>query len=232
MTTPNPKPGTKRGTGSNAIDPSKPARRPRDAAATAQHIAAAALQLMTEKGFASVGVNAIASAAGVDKQLIYYYFGGLDGLIRHLGADLNLWLGTPLQPIQGEAYALAANRLLVEYVGALRKNKLVLQLLTWELVEQSEVLTELEAARSTAMAGWVSALRMAAQPAPRGIDAPAINALLIAGLHYLTLREQTIGTFAGMDIRSAEGLARIEGAVKQITTAVFADPAGPEVTSP
>ena len=43
---------------------------------------------MTEKGFASVGVNAIASAAGVDKQLIYYYFGGLDGLINN-GAVTN-----------------------------------------------------------------------------------------------------------------------------------------------
>ena len=231
MTTPVPKPTPKRATRSNAKSTATP-RRPRDAAATAQHIAAAALQLMTEKGFASVGVNAIASAAGVDKQLIYYYFGGLDGLIRHLGADLSVWLGAPLQPIQGETYALAASRLLVEYVTALRKNKLVLQLLTWELIEQSEVLTELEAARSAAMAGWVSALRMAAQPAPQGIDAPAINALLIAGLHYLTLREQTIGTFAGMDIRSAQGLARIEGAVKQITAAVYADPASPEVTTP
>jgi AcrR family transcriptional regulator len=218
---------------SKAVDTNrtKPAGRSRDAAATTQHIAATAVRLLTEKGFTGLGVNAVAAAAGVDKQLIYYYFGGIDGLVRYLGSELSLWLGTPLEPVAGEPYARASNRLLIEYIDALRKNKLVLRLLAWELVEPSEVLTELEATRSAAMVGWVTALRKAAQPAPKEVDAPAINALLLAGLHYLALREQSVGTFAGMDIRSEEGHARIAKAIALITSAIYQTPSNLETNT-
>lgn len=224
MTASNNKPIAKRISKPVITKSTKPAGRSRDAAATTQHIAATAVKLLTEKGFTGLGVNAVAAAAGVDKQLIYYYFGGIDGLVRHLGSELSLWLGAPLEPVTGEPYAHASNRLLMEYISALRKNKLVLRLLAWELVEPSEVLTELEATRSAAMVGWVTALRMAAQPAPKEVDAPAINALLLAGLHYLALREQSVGTFAGMDIRSDEGHARISKAVALITGCVYQSP--------
>jgi AcrR family transcriptional regulator len=230
MTEPPKKTATKRSSKAPAPALAKPAVRSRDAEATKQLIAATAVQLLTEKGFTGLGVNAVAVAAGVDKQLIYYYFGGLDGLIRHLGSELSLWLGTPLTAVPDEPYAQASRRLLMTYADALRKNKLVLSLLAWELVEPSEVLTQLESTRSAAMASWVMALRQASQPPPQGIDAPAINALLIAGLHYLALRERSLGTFAGMDIRSDEGQARIAKAVELITTAVYRTPQTNEST--
>ena len=59
----------------------------------------------------------------------------------------------------------------------------------------------------------MTALRSSAQPAPQEVDAAAINALLLAGLHYLALREQSVGTFAVMDIRRGEGHARIAKAI-------------------
>jgi hypothetical protein len=112
----------------------------------------------------------------------------------------------------------------MEYMGALRRNHLVLRLLAWELVEPTDVLKELEVTRSQAMAGWVQGLRAAAQPAPSGVDAAAINAVLLAGLHYLALREQSLGSFAGMDISTPEGAARIGNAVRLITERVYATP--------
>lgn len=195
--------------------------RPHDAAATMQLILEAAVQLLADKGFTGLGVNALATAAGVDKQLIYYHFGGLDGVVRQLGGRLELWLGTPLAPKPGEPYGEAVHRLLMEYAGALRHNRLVQRLLAWELVEPSDVLRQLEATRSAAMAGWVQALRAAALPAPEGVDAPAINAVLLAGLHYLALREQSVGSFAGMEVRSAEGAERVANAVRVITDCVY-----------
>lgn len=200
-------------------------QRPHDAAATKQLIRNATVRLLAEKGFPGIGINTVAAAAGVDKQLIYYHFGGLDGVIRDLGNQLELWLGAPLQFKAGEAYGDAVHRLLMEYAGALRRNHLVLRLLAWELVEPTDVLKELEVTRSRAMAGWIQGLRTAAQPAPAGVDAPAVNALLLAGLHYLALREQSLGSFAGMDISTPEGAARIADAVRLITARVYATPA-------
>jgi AcrR family transcriptional regulator len=202
-------------------------QRPHDAAATKQLITDATVRLLAEKGFPGIGINTVAAAAGVDKQLIYYHFGGLEGLIRHLGGQLELWLGAPLKVEAGEAYGDAVYRLLMEYAGALRRNALVLRLLAWELVEPTDVLKELEVTRSKAMAGWVQGLRASAQPAPAGVDAPAVNALLLAGLHYLALREQSLGSFAGMDISTPEGAERVANAVRLITARVYATPADP-----
>jgi hypothetical protein len=78
------------------------------------------------------------------------------------------------------------------------------------------------------MAGWVQGLRASAQPAPAGVDAPAVNALLLAGLHYLALREQSLGSFAGMDISTPEGAERIATAVRLITERVYATPCEPQ----
>lgn len=194
------------------------------AESTATLILDAAAKLLAEKGFTGVGVNALAAAAGVDKQLIYYHFGGLDGVVRQLGSRLDLWLGTPLEPHAGEPYGDAVNRLLNEYLNALRRNPLVLRLLAWELAEPSEALEALETARSAAMAGWVAQLRAAAQPVPAGIDAPAINALLLAGLHYLALRERSLGRFAGLEVNTPAGQARIAAAVRLITERTYAAP--------
>lgn len=205
--------------------PAKPraqrAQRTHDAAATMQCIVDAATRLLAESGFTALGINALSAAAGVDKQLIYYHFGGLDGVVRQLGERLELWLGTPLQPRPDEPYGEAVYRLLMEYGHALRGNALVLRLLAWELVEPTDVLKELEVTRSAAMVPWVQSLRAAAAPVPEGIDAPAVNAVLLAGLHYLALREQSLGSFAGMDISTPDGAARVASAIRLITARVY-----------
>jgi AcrR family transcriptional regulator len=195
--------------------------RPRDTNATKKLITDAAIRLLAEKGFPGVGVNTLAAQAGVDKQLIYYHFGGLEGVIRHLGSQLEFWLGAPLRAKPGEPYGQAIYRLVMAYATALRQHPLVMRLLAWELVEPTDALKALESTRSEAMAAWVQDLRSTALPAPTDIDAPAINAVLLAGLHYLALREQSIGSFAGMDISTPEGMARIDAAVRTITQRVY-----------
>lgn len=199
------------------------AQRTHDAAATMQCILDATVKLLAESGFTALGINAVASAAGVDKQLIYYHFGGLDGVVRKLGERLELWLGAPLEPRPGEPYGQAVHRLLTEYGTALRGNALVLRLLAWELVEPTDALKELEITRSGAMVPWVQKLRAAAGPVPDGIDAPAVNAVLLAGLHYLALREQSVGSFAGVDLSTPEGAQRIASAVRLITERTYAE---------
>lgn len=199
----------------------KPPRRPRDAAATAERIKGATVQLLAEKGFTGVGVNAVAAAAGVDKQLIYYHFGGLDGLIRQLGGELAQWIGEPLELVQGEPYGLAMRRLLAAYADALRANTLVQRLLAWELVEPTEALQELEQTRSKAMLPWVMQLRASAAPPPADLDTPAINAVLLAAVNYLALREHSVGSFAGVEFRSPEGAARIARALDLICARTY-----------
>jgi AcrR family transcriptional regulator len=202
-----------------------------DAASSMQRLVDAATRLLVQGGFPALGVNALAAEAGVDKQMIYYHFGGLTGLVRHLGTQTQLWLGAPLQARAGEPYAEMAKRLMLEYANALRSNGLVLQLLAWELVQPSEVLSELNQARSIAMHQWAAEMRTVAAPPPKEADAPAINAVLLAGLQHLALHEQSSGTFAGIPLTTQEGAARIAKAIAYITAKTYAEAMPEQVTA-
>jgi AcrR family transcriptional regulator len=71
--------------------------RPRDRAATEQRIVDAAIGILSDDGFVALGINPLADRAGVDKQLIYRYFGGLDGVVAALGAGSIYGWETSLQ---------------------------------------------------------------------------------------------------------------------------------------
>jgi AcrR family transcriptional regulator len=61
-----------------------PEDRQRDAERSKRCLLAAALEEFAAKGFAGARVQDIAERAGVNKQLISYYFGGKEGLYREL----------------------------------------------------------------------------------------------------------------------------------------------------
>ncbi|QSB13746.1 TetR/AcrR family transcriptional regulator [Natronosporangium hydrolyticum] len=61
-----------------------PEARQRDAERSRQLLLAAAVDEFSAKGFAGARVQDIADRAGVNKQLIAYYFGGKEGLYRAL----------------------------------------------------------------------------------------------------------------------------------------------------
>src|SRR5215831_4871619 len=63
------------------------ARRPRDAAATREALLAAGTELFAERGYDGVPVWSIARAAGVNKAMISYHFGGKLNLYQTIADD-------------------------------------------------------------------------------------------------------------------------------------------------
>ena len=59
------------------------------------------------------------------------------------------------------------------------------------------------------------------------MDAPAINALLLAGVHYLVLREGSAGGFASLDLIQPEGWTRIRRAARQLIELAYRVPVPP-----
>lgn len=76
-------PRAQRGRGSSRHSPT-PEERRRDADNSRRLLLAAALDEFAENGFAGARVQNIATRAGVNKQLINYYFNGKEGLYRGL----------------------------------------------------------------------------------------------------------------------------------------------------
>jgi len=54
----------------------------RDSTKTKERLLEAVDDVLARDGFNGLGINALAREAGVDKVLIYRYFGGLSGLLK------------------------------------------------------------------------------------------------------------------------------------------------------
>ena len=192
------------------------APRPRDRAATEERILAAVGEVLARDGFGALGVNAIAREAGVDKVLIYRYFGGLPELLRSLGRQRPLladrgrscWatIRRPLLALPlAERYALFFDR----FIDALRRRPLTLEILAAEIVERNELTAILEAereqwgAQAEALFGGADFERA---PQLRGI-----TLLLVAGVQYLLVRSRKIRIFGGIDLRSDAGWDDAQG---------------------
>lgn len=113
-----------------AADPGAPPMASRDPDATRRKLLDAAREEFSDKGIDGARVDAIAARAGVNKQLVYYYFESKDGLFRALLRDrLAAPKGVPADDCSstGERMAAAA-RLHFEDPDHVR-------LLMWEALE-------------------------------------------------------------------------------------------------
>ena len=154
---------------------------------TTERILTAALDLLADEGFAALGVNSLARRSGADKQLIYRYFGGIDGVLAALGQHVAGRLTAALG--QGEAdacYGGMVESLLLALLRFLRGDATYRQLRMMEVVAPSTATAAFAAARGQALAAWVAA-RAAGLVRPEGRDVAAINAALIAAVEGLAI---------------------------------------------
>lgn len=197
--------------------------RGRNREATRDAILLAARELLAEEGFQGFGVNAIARRAGCDKQLVYRYFGGIEGLVDAIGAELAGWVEERLAPLAAlgrpASYAELMENLALGFLHALRGDPLVQKILAWEMSETSPHVRRLAEARSRALGAWVARERGALQPPP-GLDAAAMNAILIAAIQQLVLAGATTGQFAGMPLAEEADWERPRQMLRRIIQAL------------
>jgi AcrR family transcriptional regulator len=214
-------PGLTMGAG---VSEGRAAKRPRSAANTRGVILAAAKRLLAEQGFASWGVNAIARASGYDKQLIYRYFGGMDGLAEAIAADVSAWMENALvRPEDAPppaTYAEMMARVAVALLDALRGDPLAQKILAWELSAPSMLATAFSEARGKALSAWIVRER-GELTRPAGIDAPMLNALLIAAIQQLVLSGAASGRFLGFDLADEADWERVRGGIARLTRAMY-----------
>jgi AcrR family transcriptional regulator len=197
----------------------------RDRERTRERILDAAVRVLARRGFGALGVNAVAREAGVDKVLLYRYFGGLEELVGALAERPGFWprLAAPERAERAGVEAWARAGLLGLYRG-LRERPLTQEVLRWELVERTPLTDRLAAFREEA--GLEDLGRALPEGALGGVDAPAVAALLSAGLIYLVLRAKTAPAFLGVSLRDEAGAARVERALGQILEAIAAGALG------
>ncbi|RUT00159.1 TetR family transcriptional regulator [Dulcicalothrix desertica PCC 7102] len=192
---------------------------------TKARILAAVGKLLAESGFESLGVNAIAREAGVDKVLIYRYFDGLPSLLKCYAREGGYWMA-PDELIGDESTTNAETQaewmvyLLLRFLNDLKERPVTQEILRWELLERNSLTHELANVRDQL---GLSSLKFLEGKGsfPQDKDIPTISAILIAGVVYLLLRTKVSNSFMGLDFSSSTGWQRVEAALESIIQSTF-----------
>ena len=199
---------------------------PRDRNLTEQQLITATGQVIAEHGFAKLGVNSIARAAGLDKVLIYRYFEGLPGLIQAYAKQGDFWptIAELLDGIDAaNSTQLASERfkqVMTNYAQALRKRPITLKILSWEMVERNELTAFLEEVREQQGLALTEQLIGMQQQHPT-TDTAALAAIVSAAINYLTARSEHIRWFNGVDLHSDAGWQRLIDTIGHIADALM-----------
>jgi AcrR family transcriptional regulator len=196
----------------------------RDRGATSARILKAATELLAEDGFQNFGVNAVARRAGCDKQLIYRYYGGMDGLVDAIGGELAHWIEQKM-PVGGNSgfmltYGDLVEHMMMVFMQALRDDPLTRKIIAWEVSDNSPQVRRLSEARAKAISLWTEKVR-GAMPPPKGIDHFALNAMLLASVQHVVLAGATAGRVAGLELVSVKDWDRVAQAVKKLVRGVY-----------
>jgi AcrR family transcriptional regulator len=199
--------------------------KPRDREATRARLIEAVGTLLARDGFKGLGVNAVAREAGVDKVLIYRYFGGLSELIVAFGREGNFW--PSIKELAGgdvEAYSRMPvtdqlSQLSRNFMNAIRTRPITQEILAWEMVERNELTAELETIRENTMMNFFDMFFPSTDTGP---DIAAMGAIIGAGVSYLVSRARQISIYNGVNLNTETGWLRLEQAMDTMIRGLFA----------
>ncbi|WP_419867913.1 TetR/AcrR family transcriptional regulator [Chryseobacterium sp. CT-SW4] len=197
----------------------------RDKEKTKLKLLGAVGKILRTKGYSGLKVSKIAAVAGFDKKLIYEYFGSTDKLIDEYIKSQDYWsqiAGGGVETEITDGGQELSKLALVNQFESLKKNKELQKIILWELSENKPILRKLADEREEMgdlMFKNITDPYFGEEKAKRF---RAIMALLISGAYYLNIHTATNGSnFCGLDMKSDEGRAEIEGAMKEIIDCVY-----------
>lgn len=201
-----------------------PHERQRDPERTRARILDAATEEFGAKGFAGARVSEIAARAGMNQQLIAYYFGGKEGLYREIGRR---WRAYEAESFPDDLdFAEAIKR----YVRASVDSRLGGRLLAWEGLADTGADGDEEEARERGerLRHEVELIRdrqRTGELDPR-LDPAALLLMIMGAAHALVVYPQLARSVLGADGRSPE---LVEHYAEQIVLLVgrLGDPARP-----
>jgi AcrR family transcriptional regulator len=188
----------------------------RGAEGTKERLVEAAERVLVRDGHRSVGVNAVAAECGVDKVLIYRYFGGLPQLLEKVRERQKMWPALGEHADGARSLDSALGGALLAIARELRENPLVREAALWDGAESNPLTDGLAAAREREMDELLESLRSRFR-VPAYLDVQALVALLAAGLLHYSTRPTDSTKLFGIDPTSEADWQRLEKMTTSIT---------------
>lgn len=198
----------------------------REKARTKRKLISAVGKVIQRKGYSGLNVASICKEAGLDRRLVYTYFGSLDNLIETYVKQKDYWSSNVkedfLASLEDDTELKSEDifNLLQGQFDAVLKDKALQKIIHWELGEKNKMLRKISDNRE--LLGEELFKRIEPNFVGTDIDIRAILALQIGGLYYLSLHAKANGSlFCGIDINEMEGKERIEKALETVLSLCY-----------
>lgn len=181
---------------------------------TEEKILEAVGSIIENQGFEKVGINAIATEAGVSKMLIYRYFGGVEELIAQYLIQKDYWANTDAAMINPEAVGDSIKSMFRRQVEQLRNDITLRRLYRWELSTNNQNIRQLRNRREEngcRLIKMVSALTGCPDA-----QVAALASILSASISYLALLEDQCQSYNGICLQTDEGWNQLMQGIEMI----------------
>jgi AcrR family transcriptional regulator len=161
---------------------------------------------LIEKGYHGLGVNKIATRAGVSKPMVYQYFGSFSGLLKAYISGKDSWvpyfksLNLPEKPTTEDLKNLFI-KMLQDQFRYFHQEKEMQRLIHWQVSEYNPLM------RATCEVREKEGLRLLDMVDGHfrnsGVSLKAVLALLVGGVYFNVLHDSAdAGTMAGIDLKN------------------------------
>ncbi len=177
-------------------------------------------RLLVDEGFSALGINRIATDAGVAKVLIYRYFGDLEGLLNEFVTSEDFWptreeiIDLPLDDFFAMDLRERIKRVMLNFITGLGKRPQTMAILAWEMSGNPALTRVMEDALgqfSDQISETLSQDERTIHPQLR-----AMLSVLSAGMVHLGLAYQHHQRFGSLRLESSEDWKRTVRALNLI----------------
>lgn len=193
----------------------------RDKVRTKNKMVQAVGKVLLKKGYTGLNATSVAKEAGVDKSLVWTYFGNLDNLVEEYIAQRDFWKYKAKDSIETLTTETKVNNddnmaaLLQFQFKALLEDEILQRLMLWGISEKKQFLRK--ASDDRELIGEEIFKNMDSKFKNSNVDVRGIFAIVVAGIYYLVLHAKTNGSlFCGIDLNTADGEERIKESISQI----------------
>lgn len=179
----------------------------KDREATEQKLLDTIGEEIASGGFEKIGVNAVASKAGVSKMLIYRYFGSMDGLIAAYIKKKDFWINLPHEMVGQEQLGPFLKQMFYNQVKQMREDKTIRRLYRWELSTNNRMIEHLREQRETTGLWIIDEVGKLVKSSHE--DVAAMATIVSAAITYLVMLEEFCPSYNGIPLDEDKGWDQI-----------------------
>ena len=200
----------------------------RDKERTKARMIAAVGKVIQKKGYHALNGPNIALECGLNKALIWNYFGGLDQLVEAYLTQKDFWQigdkGVLEQMVTNPSTISVSliEELLKSQFDTFLKDKTKQKVIHWGLGEKTKALKNIADRRE--LLGEELFKHVDSKFENSENDLRATLAILVSSIYYLSLQAKSTGsTFCGIDVNTEAGKERIQKTIRKILEQTFSD---------